>query len=298
MVVFLACAVAVTVMLYCALRSGMRVEERDDGWHLMIHGRLPSRSKLSSVLASIPPRVAVHVDVAVPDLSDSLVATINDWQENFEKAGGFAVVHEIGRPWLSVGLSTVDRCGVVTSAERSPRTLLITCADSRIVPKMIGATGPGEMIVVRSSGNIVPARGARARSGLLIDTTVAAAVDFAVEELGVDDIVVCGHSVCGAMSSALRGVGVDIAESSDWIEQARPSVVRMSGGRPAPVLDPTPAEDSGSIVDELSKYNVVQQIEHLRTYPAVVAAERAGRLRLAGMYFEIATARMHLIDQR
>ncbi|MFC9876220.1 carbonic anhydrase [Nocardia salmonicida] len=296
MVVFL--AFTVTLMLYCALRSGIRVEERDDGWHLKIQGRLLSRSKLSSVLASIPPRVAVHVDVTAPDLGDSLVATINNWQENYEKDGGVVLVHEIGRSWLSTGLSTVDRRDVVTSGARSPRTLLITCADSRIEPKMIGATGPGEMIVVRSSGNIVPARGARASSGPLIDTTVAAAVDFAVEELGVDDIVVCGHSVCGAMSSALREVHEGIAESSEWIEQARPSVARMSEGRPAPVLDPTPVEDSGSVVDDLSKYNVVQQLEHLRTYPAVVAAERAGRLRLAGMYFEIATARMHLINQR
>ncbi|MGW0329383.1 SulP family inorganic anion transporter [Nocardia sp. NPDC003183] len=183
------------------------------------------------------------------------------------------------------------------STGQAPKTLLITCADSRIVPNMITASGPGDLFVVRNIGNLVPVSDAVTGPGSVADSSVAAAVEFAVEVLGVEDIVVCGHSSCGAMTAALTGAPGHLPGLNHWIEQTQPSVARMIAGLPAPALGPGPVEQVGSTVDELAKHNVAQQLEHLRTYPTVVAAERAGLLRLAGMYFDIATAGVYLIDQ-
>ncbi|WP_280264759.1 bifunctional SulP family inorganic anion transporter/carbonic anhydrase [Nocardia wallacei] len=178
---------------------------------------------------------------------------------------------------------------------QSPKTLLITCADSRIVPNMITASGPGDLFVVRNIGNLVPPH---QQSTPPADTSVAAAVEYAVVMLGVEDIVVCGHSSCGAMTAALAGAPEGLPGLHGWLELARPSVERLGTSDSTPQLSPPPDDESTSPIDELSRHNVLQQLDHLRSYPAGATAEREGKLRLAGMYFDIATAHVFLVEDR
>jgi carbonic anhydrase len=147
---------------------------------------------------------------------------------------------------------------------------------------VITHSGPGDLFTVRNVGNLVPAHGA--------DVSTEAALEFAVGELGVRSVVVCGHSGCGAMHALLSddapasGTGLD-----GWLAHARPSLDRYRAGHPVAVA----AADAG--YDEparLSMVNVAVQLENLAAHPLVSRAMRERDLVLSGLYFDIATARV------
>lgn len=161
---------------------------------------------------------------------------------------------------------------------QSPDCLFVACSDSRVVPNLFASTDPGDLFVLRNVGNIVPP--ASVERGAVGS---GAAVEFATLALNVRDVVICGHSSCGAMRATLSGeTPAGAAHLDEWLTFARPSVARMAA---EPRLDPAlPAED------RLSQAHVLQQLEHLRTYPAVAAALAAGRVRLHGWWFDLANA--------
>lgn len=157
---------------------------------------------------------------------------------------------------------------------QSPDCLFVACSDSRVVPNLFASTEPGDLFVVRNVGNLVPpTEGGRS----VADLSEAAAVEFAVDVLGVKDIVVCGHSSCGAMRAALAGdrPGVNLGA---WLDLVGPSLQKLHE-RPdfAPQLPDA---------DRLSQLHVLQQLEHLRTYPSVARA-RPG---LHAWWFDLAQA--------
>lgn len=166
---------------------------------------------------------------------------------------------------------------------QSPPTLFITCGDARIVPNVITTSGPGDLFTVRNIGNLVPAGQA--------DHSMNAAVEFAVGVLGVREIVVCGHSGCGAMKAVTEGSQDIAAPLRDWLRHAEPSK-RHEGqvtiDRSAPTAE----------ADRLALHNVLQQLDHLRHYPRVAEAEAQGELTLTGMYFDIGSAQVSLWDSR
>ncbi len=166
---------------------------------------------------------------------------------------------------------------------QTPSHLFITCADSRIVPNIITASGPGDLFTVRNIGNLVP-RSASAPP----DDSVAAAIEYAVKVLGVRTITVCGHSGCGAMA-ALLGETPDLPSLQSWLRHGRPSVARF-------VASQSSGEDSGPL-DRLCRINVIQQLHNLRTYPLVHVLVQAGKLELTGLYFDIGAARVHVLQQ-
>ncbi|WP_204055858.1 SulP family inorganic anion transporter [Microbispora corallina] len=166
---------------------------------------------------------------------------------------------------------------------QTPSHLFVTCADSRIVPNIITASGPGDLFTVRNVGNFVP----RAPSAPP-DDSVAAAVEYAVTVLGVRTITVCGHSGCGAMA-ALLGEVPDLPALRSWLRHGRQSLARF-------VAHPGDEDDAGPL-DRLCRVNVIQQLDNLRTYPFVDALVRSGDLELAGLYFDIGAARVHLLDR-
>ncbi|WP_424213028.1 bifunctional SulP family inorganic anion transporter/carbonic anhydrase [Streptomyces sp. BI20] len=172
-----------------------------------------------------------------------------------------------------------------------PTQLFITCADSRVVTSMITASGPGDLFTVRNVGNLVPMPGEE--SG---DDSVAAAVEYAVDVLGVDDITVCGHSGCGAMQALLSTP--DDAPSTPlrrWLRHGRPSLRRMASRHQAwaRISGRLPAD----AVEQLCLTNVVQQLEHLRAHPSVARRLAEGTLELHGMYFHVGEAQAYLLTE-
>ena len=183
----------------------------------------------------------------------------------------------------SVAFRTRIRPGVRETFARlalgqSPDCFFVACSDSRVVPNLFASTDPGDLFVLRNVGNLVPPADASGR-----DRSAAAAVEFAVSGLGVRDIVVCGHSSCGAMTAVIDGALPAGAPHLDgWLDHGR-NVLAELQTRPdfAPELPMT---------DRLSQLSVMRQIAHLRTYPAVQAGVAAGTLRLRGWWFDISEA--------
>ncbi|GHH64800.1 hypothetical protein GCM10017673_08110 [Streptosporangium violaceochromogenes] len=170
--------------------------------------------------------------------------------------------------------------------KQDPFHLFITCADSRIVPNLITASGPGDLFTVRNIGNLVPRREAAST-----DDSVTAAIEFATGALDVRTITVCGHSGCGAMAALLNG-GEKTAELpalGRWLRHGNHSLARFVGSE-------SDGSDDGPL-DRLCRVNVMQQLENLRTHPRVDELVREGRLELVGLYFDIAAARVHVLQQ-
>ncbi|MGI5170087.1 carbonic anhydrase [Spirillospora sp. CA-253888] len=157
------------------------------------------------------------------------------------------------------------------AAHHAPHTLFVGCSDARVVPELITGCEPGELFVVRTAGNLVPAYAPGADG-------IAASVEYAVAVLGVSDIVVCGHSACGAMTALAEGHDLGAAPAvADWLRHADASVAR--------------AADTGDVAT-LVRQNVHAQLANLATHPSVARALTDGAVRLHGWVFDIGTGRV------
>ena len=160
---------------------------------------------------------------------------------------------------------------------QDPDALLIACSDSRVVPNLFASAEPGDLFVVRNVGNLIPPFAA---AGASSGHSVQAAIEFATQALFVRDVIVCGHSECAAIRAIEDGHAPRNAPHLvAWLEHGR-RVLRLAGAAPAGL----------SSQDHLSQQNVLLQIQHLRTYPAIEEAETAGRLRLHAWWFDIRRA--------
>ncbi|MFI9168057.1 carbonic anhydrase [Streptomyces lincolnensis] len=156
---------------------------------------------------------------------------------------------------------------------QSPQVLFITCSDSRVVPALITGARPGELFELRTAGNIVPPYASE------YPTSEAATIEYAVEVLGVRDIVVCGHSHCGAVGALVRGDDLDAVPAvRDWLVSATP---RPAGA----VEDPCVAEGVQS--------HVLAQVLRLRSYPFIDKKLTEDQLTLHAWYYEVHTGRVH-----
>ena len=165
---------------------------------------------------------------------------------------------------------------------QSPKALMISCADSRVAPELITQAAPGELFVCRNAGNIVPPF-SQANGG------VSSVVEYAVVALGVTDIVVCGHSDCGAMKAFLQPDKLaEMPNVAAWL--------RHSHAAHSVVCQAYPNLDEKAHVRALALENVVAQINHLRTHPSVAAAIAQGRLTLHGWFFDIETCGILALD--
>src|SRR6185503_18343919 len=174
----------------------------------------------------------------------------------------------------------------LTHEGQRPHTLFITCSDSRVIAELITQSNPGDLFVVKNVGNIVPPANVQGSTN-----STAAAIEYAVEVLSVSDIVVCGHSQCGAMA-ALLGVTPappGLAHLGAWLELAAPvkAVVESHYGYlTEPEYRWTAAGEE----------NVLFALENLQTYPVV--RERLSReaLHLHAWYYEIRTGALNVYD--
>ncbi len=166
---------------------------------------------------------------------------------------------------------------------QKPKALIIACADSRVAPEHFTGAGPGEIFVCRNAGNIVPPF-AQGSGG------VSATVEFAVVALGVTEIIVCGHSDCGAMKGVANPGALESMPSvAAWLRHSHAAGRIVCEAYPAN-LDPKSRNQA------LALENVVVQLNHLRSYPSVAAGLASGRLRLHGWYFAIETGELLAYD--
>jgi carbonic anhydrase len=152
------------------------------------------------------------------------------------------------------------------------------------VPSLITASGPGDLFTVRNIGNLVPRRGNEPH-----DDSVVAAIEYATQVLSVHTITVCGHSGCGAMAGVLSA-GVQAGSLPGlrrWLRHGNHSLARF--------IETEGDRLHSGALDVLCRVNVQQQLENLRTYRKVDEQVRAGKLELVGLYFDIGTARVHMV---
>ena len=167
---------------------------------------------------------------------------------------------------------------------QNPQALFITCSDSRVVPDLICQTDPGELFVLRNAGNIIPPH----TPG--IPTGEAATIEYAIKGLGIRDIVVCGHTRCGAMQAVANPDSTaGMPRVRQWLEHAQAGVEILCNC----YQHLQQAEARGKV---LIQENVLVQLEHLRTHPAVAAALAAGELKLHAWVYKMETGQVFAYD--
>jgi carbonic anhydrase len=168
------------------------------------------------------------------------------------------------------------------SRGQSPETLFITCSDSRIDPNLLTRSQPGELFILRNAGNIVPPHGA-ANGG------EGATIEFAVAGLGVKDIIICGHTHCGAMKGLLEPEQVrSLPTVADWLKHAE--TTRRIANENYQHL-----EDDRLLTATIEE-NVLVQLENVKTLPAVAARLARGDLHLHGWVYKIETGDVFAYD--
>lgn len=169
------------------------------------------------------------------------------------------------------------------SGGQKPEVLFITCADSRVVPDLITNAAPGTLFTVRNAGNMVPAYDPGFISG------EAASAEYAIEVLGVQDVIVCGHTGCGAMHAILHPERCESLEFvRSWVGHARQTRVLIEEHYGHLAGD--------ALVQAAVEENVLVQLENLRTYPFVRERLERPDFRLHGWVFEIGAGRIHTYD--
>lgn len=162
-----------------------------------------------------------------------------------------------------------------------PGVWFITCSDSRIDPNLVTQTQPGDLFITRNIGNIIPP------DDNLASSSEAAAVEFVLNDLKVKNIIVCGHSDCGAMKGLLKK---DLQESrpkvASWIKHAAPAQEGLDEH-----LDPIKK------LEEVTKRNVLLQIEHLKSYPIIAEKIAAKELTIQGWVYKIDSGEIFVHDE-
>ncbi|ADO69981.1 bifunctional SulP family inorganic anion transporter/carbonic anhydrase [Stigmatella aurantiaca] len=151
---------------------------------------------------------------------------------------------------------------------QAPHTLLITCADSRINPNLITSTDPGELFIVRNVGNLVPPASSPA------SVAVASAVEYAVNVLKVTDIIVCGHSACGAMNALIaRKPPQGLPSVAAWLKEAEPVLEHLS-------------EDCTA--EEAAQQSALAQVENILSYEGMREKAETGEIRIHAWFYDVA----------
>ncbi|KAM3097115.1 carbonic anhydrase [Phormidesmis sp. 146-35] len=162
------------------------------------------------------------------------------------------------------------------SHEQHPRALFITCCDSRIDPNLLTRTDPGELFIIRNIGNVIPPFGAT-------DGGEGAAIEYAVQALGVRQIIVCGHSDCGAMKGLLHlnDLQEDMPLVYNWLKHAE-ATRRL-------IKENYQGYEGDDLLAATIEENVLTQIENLRTYPVIHSKLHKGEISIYGWVYKIET---------
>lgn len=302
-------------------------------WHVALDGSLSflALPRLTKTLAAVPAGAHATLALNADYIDHACSEAISEWKRAQEATGGTVMIAEAAHaklhdamaerpqrhfdsratglvPWRSwrrgksnsAGSSIID--GITEYNERgsnalrphvaelvdtqNPDALFLTCADSRILPNVITASGPGDLFTVRNVGNLVPTDSS--------EGSVEASLSFAINQLHVSSVVVCGHSCCGAMMGLLAGAAGSGNPVGRWLTHAKDSLAAYRNHHPA--------RESARVygfseADQLAIVNVAIQVERLTRHPILADALAAGRLRVVGTFFDIGAAHVYEIDE-
>jgi carbonic anhydrase len=178
-----------------------------------------------------------------------------------------------------------ERFKKLVAEGQNPKALFIGCSDSRVVPNLITDTGAGDLFITRNIGNLVPP--------FQPDNdfhATAAAIEYAVSELEVSEIIVCGHSDCGAVKALYKNhtPTEENIHTLKWLELARSAK--------AAALAALPHAPEKQLLAYTEKISVVYQLENLLSYPAVRRGVEEGRIYLHGWHYVIEDGSIHYYD--
>ncbi len=165
---------------------------------------------------------------------------------------------------------------------QSPKTLFIGCSDSRVIPELIATSNPGELFVIRTAGNFVPYD-----DPAIMWDGVAATIQYAVEVLGVSEVIVCGHSDCGAIKGLFQDIKLETLEH--WLRfghEAKKMTLLTLGHNASDAMKYSIAE----------RISVLYQLDHLMTYPYIKSKVKEQKLHLHGWHFTIDTGEIEYYD--
>lgn len=168
---------------------------------------------------------------------------------------------------------------------QNPKAVYIGCSDSRVLPDLLLGTKPGDLFVIRSAGNFVPTYDPN-----IPWDGVAATIEFAVEVLGIRDIIVCGHSHCGAIQGLYSPERVEKFDYiKKWIEFGQ------AAKKLAQERIPT-TEQPEKLIDLTARLSVLFQLDHLLSYPYIRKKLEEGKVFLHGWYFTIEKGKLEYYD--
>ncbi len=168
---------------------------------------------------------------------------------------------------------------------QNPRVLFITCSDSRIDPNLITQMDVGELFVIRNAGNLVPPFGS-ANGG------EGAAIEYGIHALGIEQVIICGHSHCGAMKGLLKveSLRTEMPLVYEWLEHAE-ATRRL-------IKENYSDREGEELLDITIAENVLTQIENLKTYPVVRSKLHQGKMQIYGWIYEIETGEVLAYDPK
>jgi carbonic anhydrase len=178
-------------------------------------------------------------------------------------------IHKFQRGFFATHRALFEQ---LATTGQQPETLFITCSDSRVVPNLITGAAPGELFIVRNVGNVVPTAD--------LPGGTAAAIQYAVEVLGVENVIVCGHTQCGALKAILDPESVAHLE---FVKRWVGSTIRVKK-----IVDDKYAHLAGeALLNAAIQENVLAQLENLREYPFVAKRLESGALHVNGWIFDV-----------
>ena len=168
------------------------------------------------------------------------------------------------------------------ASSQNPKALFISCSDSRLVPELVTQQEPGQLFVIRNAGNIVPSFGPEPGG-------VSATIEYAVVALGVTDIVICGHSNCGAMKAIASCQCLDpMPAVAHWLHYSDAAKA---------VVEKKTWDNETDKVNAMVEENVIAQLNNIKTHPSVAVGLRNNGLRLHGWDYDIESGEIRTLDK-
>lgn len=174
------------------------------------------------------------------------------------------------------------------SAQQYPDALFIGCSDSRVLPNILSQSEPGELFVVRNVGNIIPVSDLQ---GIAVgDESEASAIEYALGSLKIDDIVVCGHSGCGAMNALIKGREKILTPNlKSWLRHADGAFTYK---------EKLKFSDELSDADRLSQANVLLQLDNIKSYPILKEISKNQTIRFHAWWFDLKLVKVFSYNQK